>query len=526
MFSFVRSPGLWWILLFQMFIAPPLFRHQPAWYQRGLTQIASRFSTIFTNSPPNLSLLPSFASQDLLPDGRFLTPVSGLHYVLHLFDQTEILLKNATISGDAQLSMVQEQVRHHEDRMTYLEGRHCGLQKQVCRKVAVDAEFDDWMQNRSEENWLVICGLPRLNVPRQAWPDAARRQVADMIKLVLTTHRVRLDFEVIAVYNPFSRTNTGPTLYNVKMDSVYSSERVRDLFSGFFRHNRPAQLPSSLKGVEVRNKITLETKIRIAILRQLGVRYQDSNPGSSFKIRGYDPRPTLVTTPPRSSTERGRTYNFIQAVTTLPAAFTDENLAPIFQTIGDRFRGKLQDLFVVLNDDDHDRCLELAKNYARVPRRGQASGFNPGPTSSSTSVGQVHGRGAGMEVETRSGLHIDPSLISSIRPIDPSDPGIVETEESRAHDKRVRQRREHERQPSPSPDRRGLKRRYLSPSPDPDRKKKSSGKRSRRSRRSRSSSRSSAGSTRSARSGRSARSSSSSSSPPRSKKSKKHKHKK
>lgn len=370
----------------------------------------------------------------------------------------------------------------------------------------------------------MIRGLPRLNVPRQAWPDAARRQVADMIKLVLTTHRVRLDFEVIAVYNPFSRTNTGPTLYNVKMDSVYSSERVRDLFSGFFRHNRPAQLPSSLKGVEVRNKITLETKIRIAILRQLGVRYQDSNPGSSFKIRGYDPRPTLVTTPPRSSTERGRTYNFIQAVTTLPAAFTDENLAPIFQTIGDRFRGRLQDLFVVLNDDDHDRCLELAKNYARVPRRGQA--FNPGPTSSSTSVGQVHGRGAGMEVETRSGLHIDPSLISSIRPIDPSDPGIVETEESRAHDKRVRQRREHERQPSPSPDRRGLKRRYLSPSPDPDRKKKSSGKRSRRSRRSRSSSRSSAGSTRSARSGRSARSSSSSSSPPRSKKSKKHKHKK
>ena len=462
-----------------MFIAPPLFRHQPAWYQRGLTQIASRFSTIFTNSPPNLSLLPSFASQDLLPDGRFLTPVSGLHYVLHLFDQTEILLKNATISGDAQLSMVQEQVRHHEDRMTYLEGRHCGLQKQVCRKVAVDAEFDDWMQNRSEENWLVIRGLPRLNVPRQAWPDAARRQVADMIKLVLTTHRVRLDFEVIAVYNPFSRTNTGPTLYNVKMDSVYSSERVRDLFSGFFRHNRPAQLPSSLKGVEVRNKITLETKIRIAILRQLGVRYQDSNPGSSFKIRGYDPRPTLVTTPPRSSTERGRTYNFIQAVTTLPAAFTDENLAPIFQTIGDRFRGRLQDLFVVLNDDDHDRCLELAKNYARVPRRGQASGFNPGPTSSSTSVGQVHGRGAGMEVETRSGLHIDPSLISSIRPIDVMLSSIGPID-----------------------------------------------KRSRRSRRSRSSSRSSAGSTRSARSGRSARSSSSSSSPPRSKKSKKHKHKK
>ena len=483
---------------FQVFVAPPLYRQQPFWYQRGLTQIASRFSAIFINSPPNLSLLPSFTGQDLMPDGRFLTPVAGLHYILHLFDQTESQIRSVNLNGDSRLALVQEQVRHHEDRMTYLESRHDGLQKQSCTKVAVDAEFNDWMQNRGDEDWFVVRGLPRLNVSRQAWPDAARKQVADLIKLVLTTCRVRLDFEVISVFNPFSRTNTGPTLYNVRMDSVYSSEKIRDLFSGFFRHQRPIQLPSSLKGVEVRNKITLDSKIRISILRQLGHRYQDSNPGSSFKVCGYTSRPSLVTTPARSSTDKPRTYNFIQAVTTLPAVFTDENLAPIFQTIGDRHRGRLQSLFVVLNDDDHDRCLELAKNLVRAPRRGQVPGFapssgtssGPGPTNSSTSVGQVHGRGAGMDVEARHGEGIGISnLVSSLLspPPPPDSPAkLIETTLSRAHDTRVRQRREHERQPTPPPDVRGLKRRHQSSSPEPEPRRKSKksgrGKRSRRSR--------------------------------------------
>ena len=125
--------------------------------------MASRFSSIFTANPPqNLHLLPSFSSQDLEADGQFLTPVSGLHYVLHLFDQTEALISRFNLSQESQLSQVQEQVRHHEDRMSYLENRHVALQQQVSTKVAIDAEFDDWIQNRNEGDWLVLQGLPRL----------------------------------------------------------------------------------------------------------------------------------------------------------------------------------------------------------------------------------------------------------------------------------------------------------------------------------------------------------------------------
>ena len=403
-----------------------------------------------------------------MPDGRFLTPVAGLHYVLHLFDQSENLFQSANLNGDSKLSLVQEQVRHHEDRMSYLENRHNGLQRQVSNKVAVDSEFGDWLQNRNEEEWLMIRGLPRLNVSRQDWPNAARRQVADMIKLVLSTNRIRLDFEVVLVSNPFSRTTTGPTLYNVRMDSAHTSKRIREIFSGFFRRIRPVQMPPALKGIEVRNKVTLETKIRIAILRRLGERYRDTNPGSSYIVRGFDSRTTIFITPPKNSTEQARKYNFIQAATTLPATFTDEDLAVIFQTVGDRFRGKLQSIFLVLNDDDHDRCLELAKNHNRGPRRGgpaQPSGSGPGPgsglgTSSSTSFGHVHGRGHGVDAQdsrpaqvSGSGGDLDPKFLSSlISP--PPPPAEIETENSRAHDDRVRRRREQERQQSPSPDRR------------------------------------------------------------------------
>ena len=411
-----------------------------------------------------------------MPDGKHLTPVAGLHFVLHLFDQAELLLKRGATSHESQLVQVQEQVRHHEDRMSYLENRHMGMQAQVDNKVASDAEFDDWIQNRNDESWIVILGLPRLTgLSRQQWPDAAKRQVVDSINLVLKANRARIEFEVLHVSNPFTLTTTGPTTYNVRLDSTYAAKRIRELFSGFFRHHQPLPCPPALKGVSYQNKITLETKIRIAILRQLGTRYKDSNKGASFKVCGYDPRPVLITEPARGTSGRRRTYNFIQAISTLPASFDDDNLIPIFRTIGDRFRGKLRSLFVVLNDDNHDRLLELVKANDKRPR---FSGSQPSFQAQSTS-GVVSGSGAGMDVEAR---HAGPVEAVETPPIFP-----VETDLSREHDARVRKRREHERQATPDHDQRGLKRnRHQSDSDSghKSRKYKHHHKRSRHSRRS------------------------------------------
>ena len=413
-------------------VAPPLYRSLPHWYQRGLTQIASRFSLTFNDGKPdNLFLLPSFSCQDLLPDGAFLTPVSGLHYVLQLFDSSEAALELVASSGNAQFGSVKETVRTHDDRMTYIENRHVHLQQRVDLKIAIDAEFNDWVQNRSEEDWLVVQGLPRLSsdLSNHDWQKAAKKQVTELIKFVLNIDRSDVNFRVLLVLNPFRHIPTRPPLYNVRMDSISSSQRIREIYSGFFRKERPMKLPASLKGVSVRNKITLNTKIRLAIMRELGSIYKDSNQGSSFKAHGHDTRPILITTPPRGA-GRPRRYTFIQAVTTLKATFSDANLIKIFQNINDHHPGELQALFVVIRDDDRERIMELVQAERTSGSRGRSgqgssqghgSGANRTSTApASTTSGFVFGAGSGMDLEA--------NFISSLRsppPPPPRPPGDV-----------------------------------------------------------------------------------------------------
>ena len=178
--------------------------------------MAERFSAILTHEhPPNLMLLPSFSSQDLAPDGVHLTPVSGLHYVLFLFDQSKMALKSLASTHDQQLASVKESVRQHNDRMAYLESRQVGFVRQANTKVAADAEFRDWMINKSEEDWMTILGLPRLTgdyTPRE-WQVAAKKQVSELIDHVLNLNKIGLNYNVLYVGNP-NRHRTGVPALN------------------------------------------------------------------------------------------------------------------------------------------------------------------------------------------------------------------------------------------------------------------------------------------------------------------------
>ena len=336
-----------------------------------------------------------------MPDGIHLTPVSGLHYVIQLFDQTESALQASALSIDQELASVKESVRQHDDRMAYLESRHGGFSSKANLKVAADAELHDWMLNRAEEDWLTISNLPRLNNTRD-WQDSARRQVADVIKLVLHVNRVNMNFEVLYVSNPFRFQTNRQNLYNVQMDSVSSSKRIRDLFSGFFRGRRPISLPPPLKGVSLRNKVTPGTKIRISILHQLGSIFTETNRGAIYKVQGFVSRPLLTLIPSQGSTGHQRTYTFMQAVTMLPATFRDEHLTRIFQVVSGQHPGNLQPLFVVLNDDDRERCLELVKQ-----KRSSGQGASSGPSGSGVMSGSVSGPGSGMEVMSTHALSVE-----------------------------------------------------------------------------------------------------------------------
>ena len=332
-----------------------------------------------------------------MPDGIHLTPVSGLHYVIHLFDKCELALQTSALSVDKELESVKESVRQHDDRMAYLESRHGGFVSQAHFKVASDAELHDWMLNRADEDWMVVANLPRISNTRD-WQDAARRQVADVIKLVLHANRINMSFEVMYVANPFRFQTNRQNVYNVQMDSASSSKRIRDVFSGFFRGRRPVNLPAPLKGVSIRNKITPSSKIRISILHQLGSIYTETNPGASYKVRGFGSRPLLNTFPAQGTNGHQRTYTFMQAVTMLPATFSDDHLVRIYQVVSGQHPGNLQSLFVVLRDDDRERCLELVKQ-----KRSSDQSHSMAPSGAGVMVGSFSGPGSGMEVQS-SGL--------------------------------------------------------------------------------------------------------------------------
>ena len=381
-----------------------------------------------------------------MPDGVFLTPVSGLHYVLHIFDQTEAALKTSTFKTEQQLGSVQESVRQSFDRIAYLENRHGGLQARVDLKIAADAEFSDWMLNKSEEDWFVVQGMGQITNTRGNWQDEARRRIADLIKLVLNVNRVNIGFEVMYVSNPFRFQPNRPPQYNVRMDSASSASRIREIFSGFFRKVQPVSRPPALRGISVRNKITPNSKIRIAILHQLGSIFTESNSGGSYKVRGFDSRPTLITIPPAGSTSHQRSYTFMQAVTMLPANFSDEHLTQIYQVVSGQQAGNLQSLFVVLNDDDRERCLELVKQKRLVQsRRGQ-------PSSAGSISGSVSGPGTGANLQSLgvrfSDLQAPPPPPPPSGPMTPS--GVTESPYGTSNaDKPSRKDRSH-RHSSPS----------------------------------------------------------------------------
>jgi hypothetical protein len=143
-------------------------------------------------------------------------------------------------------------------------------------------------------------------------------------------------------------------------------------------------------------------------MKQLGEKYIAANKGSSYFLRGFEPRPQLVINPPKGvSDPRAQNFNFISAVRRLPRVTSDDELIPIFRVIGHNLRGRLKALFVILDDDQHDRLLDLVRQAdSQLPNRGRGQRQPPGQPISYAGVTQ--GSGSGMEVEALSMLSRPP----------------------------------------------------------------------------------------------------------------------
>jgi hypothetical protein len=136
------------------------------------------------------------------------------------------------------------------------------------------------------------------------------------------------------------------------MEKVEDSKLIRSKFGFFFRGGEDKR-PSELAEVSVRNWVTHETRVRLAIMKVLGQRYVDANQGSKMKLVSYEPRPLLTLIPPSTSRDKKvRRYNFMEAINRLPSShLTSSEIGSIMKTVGNKFAGKLRSLFVVVSDD-------------------------------------------------------------------------------------------------------------------------------------------------------------------------------
>ena len=321
-------------------LAPPMYRTSPLWYREGLPEVLTLFSQSFTSEekPVNLRLLPSFPTPEFEADGVHLTAYSGLEYILHLFDASSELIAKFEASPEQVLVQSCESTRVLEDRMMVLEQDHRRLNKVVESKTASDAELDDFHANERFEDSFVIFGLAPIpsELVGKAWQDQALRDVKAVLYILF-----QRDFSIIVVQNATSRVPGSEVKYNVKMTDINDSKIIRRKFGGFFVGSKDGR-PDALKGINIKNRVTPETKTRIELLKLMAKRYRVSNPDGKAQVISHEPRPLIkITPPPSASDRRVKTYTFPEAVKRLPGNLPESDIVPILRRINPELMGNV-----------------------------------------------------------------------------------------------------------------------------------------------------------------------------------------
>ena len=342
-------------------VAPPMYRHSPLWYRDGLPEILTKFSEVFKQRPKNVLMMSSFPTPEFESDGIHLNPYSGLEFVLHLFDSSNSLLDSVSQPSSETAEATTEATRLLQDRMVAIEQDHRRLVKVVDTKSAEDAELADFNENIRLESSFMITGLKSLGegLSPKDWQTMAIRDVQAILTILLGEERPIKFIQNKTSRNRGSKDQKDPIIrYMVEMRKTEDSKEIRDKFGSFFigvaagGSGVGEKRPEALKHISIQNNVTPATSVRLAILKILGQRYLASNPGSKFQTIGYDPRPILKLTPPSSASDgRVQTYNYIEAIKSLPTNFTSAEIEIIAKKVSSKLFGTLRATFTVINDD-------------------------------------------------------------------------------------------------------------------------------------------------------------------------------
>ena len=360
-------------------VSPPMYRTAPVWYREGLPEILTLFSQIFTQaSSEKLLLLPSFATPDYESDGVHLTPYSGLEFIMHLFDSASALLMLAASPVEAKGAIVQESARVLEDRVMVLEQDHRRLNRVVEKMSASEAELSDFRTNERFEDSFVIIGLAAISpeIVGKPWQIQAVKDVQEVLVLLMGK-----ELPIVVVQNATKRHRGAEVTYNVRMSDIGTSSSIRKKFGSFFLGSQDKR-PPALKHVNIKNRVTPDTRIRVDVLKLLAKKYRDSNPGSKVQVVSYDPRPLIKITPSSSASDRRvQVMNYVEAVRRLPSNFTEDEVAPILRRINPNLAGSVRSIFVILSDDMFRDQLAKFKNRSDAPPSAEADAIDIDPAA-------------------------------------------------------------------------------------------------------------------------------------------------
>ena len=126
---------------------------------------------------------------------------------------------------------------------------------------------------------------------------------------------------------------------------LFFSSVIRKKFGSFFLGAKDGR-PDDLKHINIKNRVTAETKTRVEILKLLARRYRDSNPDGRAQVISFQPRPLLkITPPPTAQDRRTKSYTYVEAVRKLPCNFTSDEVAPILRRINPELAGQVRFYF-------------------------------------------------------------------------------------------------------------------------------------------------------------------------------------
>ena len=331
-------------------LSPPMYQMSPVWYREGLPEILNIYSHCMSQEKPaNLHLLPSFPTPEFDNAGVHLTPYAGLEFILHLFDSAGELLDRLSLPGQEKALLSCETTRVLEDRVMVLEQDHRRLNRVFETKSAADAELSDFRENEGFQDWFEISGLGSIpsELVGKAWQDQAVKDVQAVL-----TPLMGKEIKIVLVKNATTRQKDAIVTYNVQVEDIATSKAIRVKFGKFFLGSKD-QRPDPFTGINIKMRMTPNTKIRISVLKLLAKRHKNANPSDRVQVISYDPRPMLKISPgPESTDKRVRSYNYVEAVQVLPTNFTNEEIYPILRRINPKLTGLVRTIFVALSDDD------------------------------------------------------------------------------------------------------------------------------------------------------------------------------